>query len=59
MVCIEKPYYHFGVQRHIYISILEIPAHIYIIIYICMQVGIKWFAHTNLITIYIYITFDS
>ena len=65
MVCIQRPYYHFGVQRHIYISILEIPAHIYIyiciyiIIYICMQVGIKWFAHTNLITIYIYITFDS
>jgi hypothetical protein len=26
----------------------------YIYIYICMQVGIKCFAHTNLITIYIF-----
>ena len=34
MVCIQRPYYHFGVQRHIYISILEIPAHIYIYMYI-------------------------
>ena len=47
-----KAYLHiyFGDTRtHIYIYIC-----IYIIIYICMQVGIKWFAHTNLITLYIY-----
>ena len=45
-----------GAKAYLHIYILEIPAHIYIYIYIyiCMQVGIKWFAHTNLITIYIF-----
>ena len=63
MVCIQRPYYHFGVQRHIYISILEIPAHIYIYVYIYNYIFVcKWGSsglRTQTLLLSIYITFDS
>ena len=63
MVCIQRPYYHFGVQRHIYISILEIPAHTHIYIYMYIYNYIYLYAsgdqvvcaHKPYYSLYIYI----